>query len=62
MYAQTVKQNNDADLPDYDTMRKQGIRKKQHDRPYVELEDFRKIELPTHYRHHRAKLKSTLSS
>ncbi|MFH0257981.1 DmsA/YnfE/YnfF family dimethyl sulfoxide reductase [Vibrio rumoiensis] len=42
MYAQTVKQNNDPDLPDYDTMRQQGIYKKQHDRPYVELEDFRK--------------------
>ncbi|MEC6824016.1 DmsA/YnfE/YnfF family dimethyl sulfoxide reductase [Photobacterium piscicola] len=41
MYAETVKQNNDANLPDYDTMRKQGIYKKQFDRPYVPYEDFR---------------------
>ncbi|MBD1577810.1 MULTISPECIES: DmsA/YnfE/YnfF family dimethyl sulfoxide reductase [Vibrio] len=42
MYAETQKQNNDPDLPDFDTMRKQGIYKKQFDRPYVALEDFRK--------------------
>lgn len=41
MYAETVKQNNDPDLPDYDTMRKQGIYKKQFDRPHVPYEDFR---------------------
>ncbi len=41
MYAETIKQNNDPDLPDYDTMRKQGIYKKQFDRPHVPYEDFR---------------------
>lgn len=42
MYEQTVKQNNDPDLPDYDAMRKQGIYKKQFERPHVAYEDFRK--------------------
>ncbi|KJF83348.1 dimethyl sulfoxide reductase [Photobacterium angustum] len=41
MYAETVKQNNDPHLPDYDTMRKQGIYKKQFERPHVPYEDFR---------------------
>ncbi|HEQ3534862.1 TPA: dimethyl sulfoxide reductase subunit A [Vibrio parahaemolyticus] len=42
MYAQTVKQNNDPNLPSYDEMRKQGIYKKQFDRPHVAFEDFRR--------------------
>jgi len=42
MYAETVKNNNDPNLPSYEEMRKQGIYKKQHDRPYVPYEDFRK--------------------
>ncbi|MGF1829905.1 dimethyl sulfoxide reductase subunit A [Photobacterium angustum] len=41
MYAETVKQNNDPHLPDYETMRKQGIYKKQFERPHVPYEDFR---------------------
>lgn len=41
MYAQTVQQNNDPDLPSYDAMREQGIYKKQFDRPYVAFESFR---------------------
>lgn len=42
LYAETVKQNNDSDLPAYEDMRKQGIFKKQHDRPHVAYEDFRR--------------------
>ncbi|MCV5372413.1 dimethyl sulfoxide reductase subunit A, partial [Escherichia coli] len=42
MYAQTIKQNNDPNLPSYDEMRKQGISKKQFDRPHVAFEDFRR--------------------
>lgn len=42
MYQETVKQNNDPNLPSYEEMRKQGIFKKQFERPYVAYEAFRK--------------------
>jgi anaerobic dimethyl sulfoxide reductase subunit A len=42
MYAETLKQNQDPALPSYEAMRKQGIFKKQFNRPHVAYEDFRR--------------------
>ncbi|GAM76157.1 anaerobic dimethyl sulfoxide reductase chain A [Vibrio ishigakensis] len=42
LYALTLEQNQDPNLPSYNDMRKQGIFKKQFDRPHVAFEDFRR--------------------